>query len=48
MALAYGRDTKSSDDPVVKAVIRCLTRLGNAVRPGFWKVDTYPLLRSIS
>jgi len=37
----------SSDDPVVKAVIRCLTRLGNAIRPGFWKVDTYPFFRSI-
>jgi len=31
----------------VKAVIRCLTRLGNAVRPGLWKVDTYPFLRYI-
>lgn len=45
MALAYGRSTSSSDDPVVKIVIRCLTRLGNAVRPGLWKVDTYPFLR---
>jgi hypothetical protein len=47
MALAYGRETKSSDDPVVKAVIRCLTRLGNAVRPGHWRVDTYPFLRLV-
>lgn len=46
MNLAYGRRTKSSDDPVVKAVTRCLTRLGNAVRPGYWKVDVYPLLKS--
>ncbi|KAF9527924.1 cytochrome P450 [Crepidotus variabilis] len=47
MALAYGKDTKSYDDPEVQAVIRCLTRLGNNLRPGIWKVDTYPFLKYI-
>lgn len=47
MALAYGRDPKSYDDPDIAAVNRCLTRLGNNLRPGLWRVDVYPILRYV-
>jgi len=47
MALAYGKVPKSCDDPVVIAVNRCLTRLGNNLRPGLWKVDHWPILRYV-
>ncbi|KAF9560649.1 cytochrome P450 [Agrocybe pediades] len=47
MALAYGKNPKSYEDPDVQAVNRCLTRLGNTLRPGVWKVDAYPILRYI-
>ncbi|CAA7262152.1 unnamed protein product [Cyclocybe aegerita] len=47
MALAYGRHPKSYEDPDVRAVYRCLTRLGVALRPGSWKVDAYPFLKYI-
>lgn len=47
MALAYGKTPQSYDDPDVVAVNRCLTRLGNNLRPGMWKVDTYPFLRYV-
>lgn len=46
MALAYGKHPKSYDDPDVIAVNRCLTRLGNTLRPGVWRVDVFPFLRS--
>ncbi|KAJ3503289.1 hypothetical protein NLJ89_g8497 [Agrocybe chaxingu] len=45
MSLAYGRHPKSFEDPDVRAVYRCLTRLGFALRPGAWKVDAYPFLK---
>ena len=45
MALAYGKVPKSYEDPEVQSVNRCLTRLGLAMRPGAWKVDTYPILK---
>ncbi|KAJ3560479.1 hypothetical protein NP233_g10811 [Leucocoprinus birnbaumii] len=45
MALAYGKIPKSYFDPTVLAVNRCLTRLGNNLRPGLWRVDAWPLLR---
>ena len=45
MALAYGKNTKSYEDPEILAVNRCLARLGNTLRPGVWKVDVYPFLR---
>lgn len=45
MALAYGKIPKSYFDPVVLAVNRCLTRLGNNLRPGLWRVDDWPILR---
>ncbi|KAF5357347.1 hypothetical protein D9758_005923 [Tetrapyrgos nigripes] len=45
MALAYGKIPESYEDPEVQAVNRCLTRLGLTMRPGAWKVDTYPFLR---
>ncbi|PPQ68178.1 hypothetical protein CVT24_005065 [Panaeolus cyanescens] len=44
---SYGKTPQSYDDPDVVAVNRCLTRLGNNLRPGMWKVDTYPFLRYI-
>ncbi|TFK23725.1 cytochrome P450 [Coprinopsis marcescibilis] len=47
MALAYGRHPKSYHDPDVQAVNRCLTRLGNTLRPGVWRVDVYPFLRYV-
>ncbi|KAF8956228.1 cytochrome P450 [Flammula alnicola] len=47
MALAYGKNPKSYEDPDVQAVIRCLTLLGNTLRPGVWKVDAYPILRYV-
>lgn len=45
MALAYGKVPKSYTDPIVLAVNRCLTRLGNNLRPGLWRVDNWPFLR---
>ena len=45
MALAYGKNPKSYEDPDIQAVNRCLARLGNALRPGVWKVDVFPFLR---
>ena len=45
MALAYGKDPKSYEDPDILAVNRCLARLGNTLRPGVWKVDVFPFLR---
>jgi len=45
MALAYGKAPTSYEDPEVQAVNRCLTRLGLTMRPGAWKVDTYPFLK---
>lgn len=47
MALAYGKHPKSYADPEVVAVNRCLTRLGDTLRPGVWKVEAYPFLRYI-
>ena len=48
MALAYGKHPKSYEDPDILAVNRCLTRLGNTLRPGVWKVDIFPFLRLVS
>ncbi|KAF5347626.1 hypothetical protein D9756_010668 [Leucocoprinus leucothites] len=47
MALAYGKIPKSYFDPIVQAVNRCLTRLGNNLRPGLWRVDDWPVLRYV-
>ncbi|KAJ8076753.1 hypothetical protein AAF712_000376 [Marasmius tenuissimus] len=47
MALAYGKIPDSYEDPEVQAVNRCLTRLGYAMRPNAWKVDTFPFLKYI-
>jgi hypothetical protein len=48
MTLAYGKYPKSYLDPVVLSVNRCLTRLGNNMRLGLWKVDTWPILRFVN
>ncbi|KAF8960535.1 hypothetical protein BDZ97DRAFT_1833337 [Flammula alnicola] len=45
MALAYGKNPNSYEDPDVQAVNCCLTQLGDALRPGVWRVDAYPILR---
>ena len=45
MALAYGKNPKSYEDPDILAVNRCLARLGITLRPGVWKVDVFPFLR---
>ena len=45
MSVGYGKESKSYQDPDIQAVNRCLTRLGNTLRPGVWKVDMYPFLR---
>ncbi|PFH44843.1 hypothetical protein AMATHDRAFT_72169 [Amanita thiersii Skay4041] len=47
MALAYGTVPEEYDDPDIASVNVCLTRLGNNLRPGIWKVDFYPFLRYI-
>ncbi|KAL9715590.1 hypothetical protein Ac2012v2_000033 [Leucoagaricus gongylophorus] len=47
MALAYGKVPKSYADPIVLAVNRCLTRLGNNLRPGLWRVDNWSFLRYV-
>ncbi|PPQ96503.1 hypothetical protein CVT26_010438 [Gymnopilus dilepis] len=47
MTLAYGKNAQIHDDPDIIAVNRCLTTLGNNLRPGLWKVDAYPFLRYI-
>lgn len=48
MTLAYGKYPKSYYDPIVLAVNRCLTRLGNNMRIAYWKVDTWPFLRYVA
>lgn len=48
MTIAYGKTTPTSySDPEVRAVNKCLARLGAALRPGANFVDTYPILRYI-
>ncbi|KAH6903412.1 cytochrome P450 [Coprinopsis sp. MPI-PUGE-AT-0042] len=47
MALSYGKHPKSYQDEDVQAVLRCLTRLGNTLRPGVWRVDVYPWLKYV-
>ncbi|KAG6875605.1 hypothetical protein C0993_008333 [Termitomyces sp. T159_Od127] len=41
MALAYGKKAGGHDDPDVRAVNRCLVRLGVNLRPGLWKIPGY-------
>lgn len=45
MLLAYGVLPNGCDDPDVRVVNECLTRLGNNMRPGLWMVDYWPFLR---
>ncbi|KAM6497593.1 cytochrome P450 [Amanita muscaria] len=47
MVLAYGQWPKGRDDPDIGQVNDCLTRLGNNMRPGYWKVDFYPFLKYV-
>lgn len=48
MTLAYGKTTPTSySDPEVQAVNKCLARLGKALRPGAYMVDSFPILRYI-
>jgi hypothetical protein len=48
MALSYGKHPKSYQDEDVQAVLRCLTRLGNTLRTGVWRVDVYPWLKYVN
>ena len=48
MSLAYGKQTPTYySDPDVQGVIKCLTRLGRAARPGAYLVDSFPILRYV-
>ena len=48
MALTYGKTTPTAySDPEVVAVNLCSSRFGEAMRPGAYLVDTYPILRYI-
>ena len=48
MGITYGKVTPTSySDPEVIAVNRCLKRFGQAVLPGAYLVDTYPILQYV-
>lgn len=48
MSLAYGKTTPTSySDPEVLQVNKCLGRVGYAMRPGSYLVDSYPLLKYV-
>ncbi|KAF9033815.1 cytochrome P450 [Panaeolus papilionaceus] len=47
LALAYGKQSQGPEDPAILEVNRCITRVGDNLRPGLWKVDVYPFLRYI-
>ncbi|EIN08589.1 cytochrome P450 [Punctularia strigosozonata HHB-11173 SS5] len=48
MTITYGKTTPTSySDPEVQRVIRCLSRIGQAVTPGRYLVDSYPALRYV-
>lgn len=48
MSITYGKTTPTSySDPEVKQINLGLKRLGNAVRPGAYLVDSYPFLKYI-
>ena len=48
MTVTYGKTTPTSySDPEVKRIEQVTARLGSALRPGAYLVDTYPFLRYI-
>ncbi|KAG1798591.1 cytochrome P450 [Suillus plorans] len=48
MSLTYGKITPTSyADPEVVAINKALARFGQAIQPGAYLVDTYPILRFI-
>ncbi|KAF8139802.1 cytochrome P450 [Boletus edulis] len=48
MGMTYGKVTPTSySDPEVIAVNRCLKRVGHAMLPGAYLVDTYPILQYV-
>ncbi len=48
MTVTYGKTTPTSySDPEVKRIGQGAARLGSALRPGAYLVDTYPFLRYI-
>lgn len=48
MSITYGKTTPTAySDPEVVAVNCCLSRFGEAIRPGAYLVDTYPILKYI-
>lgn len=48
MSITYGKTTPTAySDPEVVAVNRCLARFGQAIRPGAYLVDTFPILKYV-
>lgn len=48
MSLTYGKTTPTSySDPEVQEVNKCIARLGVALRPGSYLVDSYPFLQYV-
>ncbi|KAG1810570.1 cytochrome P450 [Suillus subaureus] len=48
MSFTYGKTTPTSyTDPEIVAVNKSLARFGQAIRPGAYLVDTYPILRFV-
>ncbi|KAG1817859.1 cytochrome P450 [Suillus variegatus] len=48
MSFTYGKTTPTSyADPEVVAINKALARFGQAIRPGAYLVDTYPILRFV-
>lgn len=46
MSVAYGKTTPTSySDPEVLQINKSLARLGAALKPGAYLVDTYPILK---
>lgn len=45
MNMAYGTKIESDHDPWIRWMRKCLARLGESFRPGYWKVDIYPFLQ---
>lgn len=48
MSLTYGKTTPTAySDKDVQDVNKCLGRLGSALRPGAYLVDSFPILRYV-
>jgi len=48
MTITYGKTTPTSyADPEVQQVNACLARMGKALKPGSYLVDSYPFLQYV-